>query len=624
MRRCALCFLSVLAAGIAVGQTVTKVTVSPTAVVGGASATGSVTLSKKAGSNGAVVSLSSANTTATVPSSVTVPSGSTSATFTVSTTPVAANATATIKAKLGTSTESGSFTVDAPTLTALTLGASSATGASIVTGTVTIGSAAPTVGISVSLSSSSGSASVPSIVTVAAGNTSASFSVSTKAVTASATAKITAKLSTKSEVESLTLQPQPKLAGTYSGSFFSATTGTAGFTLGPVSLTISATGAISGTATDYGPGSDGEEQTLSGTAMSNGQVSITSTQSGTSNANSGVWVFNSTGDLVVQVENNSNSSNYTCVTLSTSGHAAPFAGSFTGSLVDVYGYGPYVSSFSISSSGACIGTAVPLSDSVTGSYSGSLNSSGVGTLNFTSAPGGTSYGGAVYTAFTPGGLLVGYLAEGYTISLAKSYAGVHTITFGTGSNAPTADIAVSDTGIVTGLSIIGGTPCLLAGTVSSAGVLNVTATSVGSGTPESLKLTGSLVAVLSAASGSGTFTGSDAGYWTSSGKLSSGLIYAGTYSLKAGADTLTFTVDEGGSISGTGSGGAAGAIVTGGVLADGTILILATPTSVSKAIGAATFSGTLSLKTLTSVTGLGTYTSLNGGAGSWTVTGTRG
>ncbi|HET7480546.1 MAG TPA: hypothetical protein VFJ72_13645 [Rubrobacteraceae bacterium] len=63
-----------------------SLTVSPTDVVGGDPATGTVTLSSAAPTGGFVIDLSSDNTAAaTVPPSVTVPAGSTSATFTVST-----------------------------------------------------------------------------------------------------------------------------------------------------------------------------------------------------------------------------------------------------------------------------------------------------------------------------------------------------------------------------------------------------------------------------------------------------------------------------------------------------------------------------------------------------------
>src|SRR5215210_7157324 len=63
-----------------------SLTVSPTDVVGGDSATGTVTLASAAPTGGFVIDLSSDNTAAaTVPPSVTVPAGSTRATFTVST-----------------------------------------------------------------------------------------------------------------------------------------------------------------------------------------------------------------------------------------------------------------------------------------------------------------------------------------------------------------------------------------------------------------------------------------------------------------------------------------------------------------------------------------------------------
>lgn len=61
-----------------------KVSVSPTDVVMGSSATGTVTLTSAAPSGGVVVPLTSDNTVAaTVPASVTVPAGSASASFTV-------------------------------------------------------------------------------------------------------------------------------------------------------------------------------------------------------------------------------------------------------------------------------------------------------------------------------------------------------------------------------------------------------------------------------------------------------------------------------------------------------------------------------------------------------------
>lgn len=79
-----------------------SLTVSPTDVVGGDPATGTVTLSSAAPSGGFTVDLTSDNTAAaTVPPSVTVPAGSTSATFTVSTKEVTNAQSATIIGTVG-------------------------------------------------------------------------------------------------------------------------------------------------------------------------------------------------------------------------------------------------------------------------------------------------------------------------------------------------------------------------------------------------------------------------------------------------------------------------------------------------------------------------------------------
>jgi subtilisin family serine protease len=62
--------------------------INPTEVQAGQTATGTVTLDRPAPAGGAVVQLSSSNSTrASVPSSVTVPAGATSATFTIQTRP---------------------------------------------------------------------------------------------------------------------------------------------------------------------------------------------------------------------------------------------------------------------------------------------------------------------------------------------------------------------------------------------------------------------------------------------------------------------------------------------------------------------------------------------------------
>ncbi len=67
--------------------TLQSLTISPTSVWGGSTATGTVTLSGPAPAGGVVVSLRSSNSTrASVPSSITIPAGATSANFTIRTT----------------------------------------------------------------------------------------------------------------------------------------------------------------------------------------------------------------------------------------------------------------------------------------------------------------------------------------------------------------------------------------------------------------------------------------------------------------------------------------------------------------------------------------------------------
>ena len=99
--------------------TLTSLTVSPTTVVGGASSTGTVSLSAAAPSGGAVVSLSDNSAAATVPVSVTVAAGSTSRTFTVTTSAVSSPTAVSISGSYGGTSAGTTLTVNplaAPTL----------------------------------------------------------------------------------------------------------------------------------------------------------------------------------------------------------------------------------------------------------------------------------------------------------------------------------------------------------------------------------------------------------------------------------------------------------------------------------------------------------------------------
>lgn len=94
------------------GATLASLTLSPTSIRGGQATTGTVALSAAAPAGGAVITLSSGNTSlATVPASVTIPAGATSATFTVSTKSVNSDATVTISGSYGGGSQSATLTV---------------------------------------------------------------------------------------------------------------------------------------------------------------------------------------------------------------------------------------------------------------------------------------------------------------------------------------------------------------------------------------------------------------------------------------------------------------------------------------------------------------------------------
>jgi hypothetical protein len=102
----------------AAASTLSTVSLSPTTVTGGGSSQGVVSLSAAADSGGAVVSLSSNSTSATVPASVTVAAGATSATFMVTTTAVTTTTSVTITAGFGGTTRTAGLTVTSATATA--------------------------------------------------------------------------------------------------------------------------------------------------------------------------------------------------------------------------------------------------------------------------------------------------------------------------------------------------------------------------------------------------------------------------------------------------------------------------------------------------------------------------
>ena len=185
--------------------TLASVNLNPTSVIGGASSTGTVTLSGPAGPAGATVTLTSANGPAKVPASVNVLSGQISATFSVGTGGVTSSTPATISGSLNGISQSAVLTINPAGLASLLVNPGSIVGGNTATGTVTLNGVAGPGGIPIALSSNNNSATVPSTTMVPGGSTSTTFSISTLGVSSSATALITANLSGTSQTASLTI-----------------------------------------------------------------------------------------------------------------------------------------------------------------------------------------------------------------------------------------------------------------------------------------------------------------------------------------------------------------------------------------------------------------------------------
>ena len=203
-----------------------SISLNPTTVQGGASGSATVTLTAPAPSGGAVVSLTSSNTSAaTVPPTLTVPAGTTSATTSsVTTSAVGSTTTSVITAAYNGVTRSATLTVGgtapAPTATLASVSVSptSVQGGGTASTTVTLTAPAPVGGAVVSFSSSTTAvATVPATMIVPEGVDSrvvVTF-VSTSPVTATATSVISATYNgvTRTATITVTAPPPPQPGG---------------------------------------------------------------------------------------------------------------------------------------------------------------------------------------------------------------------------------------------------------------------------------------------------------------------------------------------------------------------------------------------------------------------------
>ena len=181
------------------------ITISPNSVVGGVITTGTVNLAGVAPAGGFVVSLSSNNPAASVPTSVTVPAGASTVTFSISTTPVSAVTTLSVTAMNGSVSTSYGLIIAPPVFLGFTVSPGSVVGGATSTGTVVLSGPAPAGGLTVSLSSNNSVASVPATITIPGGSSSASFTVSTIVVNSTVTAAISGTVNGVTKTKALTI-----------------------------------------------------------------------------------------------------------------------------------------------------------------------------------------------------------------------------------------------------------------------------------------------------------------------------------------------------------------------------------------------------------------------------------
>jgi Tol biopolymer transport system component len=172
-------------------------TLSPTSVLGGGRAVGTVTLTAPAPVGDALVLLSVGNSAAAVPPSARVPAGARTTTFPVTTRAVTASTQVAIDATYGPVTRSATLQVTAPppppprTVTGLELSRATAPGGADVVATVTVSGSAGNATVTLSTDAPT-LAAVPATITVPAGVTTGSFLVSTRPVVVPATVQVTA------------------------------------------------------------------------------------------------------------------------------------------------------------------------------------------------------------------------------------------------------------------------------------------------------------------------------------------------------------------------------------------------------------------------------------------------
>ncbi|HEY3779554.1 MAG TPA: SBBP repeat-containing protein [Fimbriimonadaceae bacterium] len=213
-------------------QSVT-LSLAPSTVTGGVLSYGTVTLSPAAPAGGATVAITSG---ASNLGSLPFTAGASQETFSLTTVPVDATEVIPITVSYNGGSQTQNLTIVPPAPSTLTLGASTATAGTAVTGTITLNGNAGPSGVTVTLSSSNtAAASVPASAPIAAGAKTTTFTVTPKTVSTNTAVTITASFGGVSKTASLTVLAGPT---TLSSVTLSPSTVAAGFsTIATANLT---------------------------------------------------------------------------------------------------------------------------------------------------------------------------------------------------------------------------------------------------------------------------------------------------------------------------------------------------------------------------------------------------
>ncbi len=195
---------------IQIQPVLTRLSITPVAMLGGDKAQGTATLSVKAPTGGTTIALGSNAASATVPAQITVATGATAASFTISSQSVSVKTLVTLTASVGGVSKPASFTLyPLSLLKSFVAKPTTWVGGASATATLTLSTPVPTGSEFVSLSSGSPILTVPSAVSFTAGMSTATVKIVTTPVSATKTVAVSASLNGVKLTETVTVTTPP-------------------------------------------------------------------------------------------------------------------------------------------------------------------------------------------------------------------------------------------------------------------------------------------------------------------------------------------------------------------------------------------------------------------------------